>query len=636
MATISLDNLVMYQYPKPKNPSKSPAIPHGTSSFPSHVTPSVARPSPSPPCASSVQPPVPIPLGKENLSFIPHIDLATTRFHSQSGDFHQHTGSASVDFDTGKEHDMCNFAIDQDESQNSKSELLKIRILGLMCFPAEKDYCNNHVDERNNSAKFTDDQEISGSGVLAPVNLPDLDTFSHISEEVGDGSTVPETPIQEISPDVANESVIPIEPSSLNCVDQASTSTAVAMPISEECLSSSTITALDDNESQPVVQQISSINGFTATDSIAPQRQRLGSDQIPRFGRKHTLQQRHCTAEGTTPKSLSVMVRRRNLRSSNTSRTRQRSHHSLLIESTASDDSNDSDYQESDHGVDQITKSVQKGHPAKRRKRVASGIESSFPRQETPPGRAHSAVSSTSFLSQSSPESMAQKSTGLEKIRIDGGLLRKVSLGRVEYCCWFTEDHGPTAYSPSVSDCLASFQKQANKQDRLTNMTDLQVINIEGFLTRELNPSGDIWCCSFKERYVVPQSEQSFHQEQPSLDENGSMKEKEVLHMPISAKGNEYSREEDELIVQLKEVQKLPWSRIAEHFPGRTKGTLQVRYCTTLKDKREKSHSKCRKRKVGQPKIVVEKPQQRVQSPTSGRRYSLRQSRHSPDLYIAK
>jgi hypothetical protein len=231
---------------------------------------------------------------------------------------------------------------------------------------------------------------------------------------------------------------------------------------------------------------------------------------------------------------------------------------------------------------------------------------------------------------------MAQRSTVPEQIRIDGCLLRKVSLGRVEYCCWFTEDHGPTVFSPSLSDCLASFQNQTNKQDQLSNMTDLQAIKIEGFLTRELNPCGDVWCCSFKERHVVPQSEKSFHQEQPSLGEDGFVEDNEIFHMPISAKGKEYSREEDELIVRLKEVEKLPWSRIAERFPGRTKGTLQVRYCTTLKDKRQKSHLRCPKRRIRLPKIVTEKPQQRAQSPSSGRRYSLRQSRQLPDRYIAK
>jgi hypothetical protein len=41
---------------------------------------------------------------------------------------------------------------------------------------------------------------------------------------------------------------------------------------------------------------------------------------------------------------------------------------------------------------------------------------------------------------------------------------------------------------------------------------------------------------------------------------------------------------EDELLIELKEKQSLPWNRIVKHFPGRTKGALQVRYSTKLKD----------------------------------------------------
>jgi hypothetical protein len=139
MATISLDNMVMYHYPEPKNPSRLPAIPHGTSSFPSHVTTSVTRPSPSPPCASSIQPTVPILLGEETPSLIPHNDLTTTQSHSQSDDSHQPTGVASADSDINKEHVMCNIAIDQDGYKNGKGDLLRCEMLGLkMCFSSRK------------------------------------------------------------------------------------------------------------------------------------------------------------------------------------------------------------------------------------------------------------------------------------------------------------------------------------------------------------------------------------------------------------------------------------------------------------------------------------------------------------------
>lgn len=48
---------------------------------------------------------------------------------------------------------------------------------------------------------------------------------------------------------------------------------------------------------------------------------------------------------------------------------------------------------------------------------------------------------------------------------------------------------------------------------------------------------------------------------------------------------SKFSDEEDRRLVELKEQKDLTWKQIAEHFPGRTSGTLQVRYCTKLKIK---------------------------------------------------
>ncbi|KFY96757.1 hypothetical protein V500_02307 [Pseudogymnoascus sp. VKM F-4518 (FW-2643)] len=56
-----------------------------------------------------------------------------------------------------------------------------------------------------------------------------------------------------------------------------------------------------------------------------------------------------------------------------------------------------------------------------------------------------------------------------------------------------------------------------------------------------------------------------------------------------------YSEEDDELLIQLKEDDKLPWDEIAEYFPERTKGTLQVHYCTKLKNRSQTSKYKRRK-----------------------------------------
>ncbi|TQS34052.1 hypothetical protein Golomagni_05581 [Golovinomyces magnicellulatus] len=46
-----------------------------------------------------------------------------------------------------------------------------------------------------------------------------------------------------------------------------------------------------------------------------------------------------------------------------------------------------------------------------------------------------------------------------------------------------------------------------------------------------------------------------------------------------------FTSEDDQLLIQLKEQKNLTWKQIADFFPGRSSGTLQVRYCTKLKAK---------------------------------------------------
>ncbi|KAI9726120.1 MAG: hypothetical protein M1834_009417 [Cirrosporium novae-zelandiae] len=46
-----------------------------------------------------------------------------------------------------------------------------------------------------------------------------------------------------------------------------------------------------------------------------------------------------------------------------------------------------------------------------------------------------------------------------------------------------------------------------------------------------------------------------------------------------------FTPEDDQKLVDLKENKNLTWKQIADFFPGRSSGTLQVRYCTKLKAK---------------------------------------------------
>lgn len=54
---------------------------------------------------------------------------------------------------------------------------------------------------------------------------------------------------------------------------------------------------------------------------------------------------------------------------------------------------------------------------------------------------------------------------------------------------------------------------------------------------------------------------------------------------PMRNSKAKFTADDDELLIELKENQKYSWKRIAQHFPGRTPGALQVRYCTKLRKK---------------------------------------------------
>src|SRR5579862_8441639 len=56
---------------------------------------------------------------------------------------------------------------------------------------------------------------------------------------------------------------------------------------------------------------------------------------------------------------------------------------------------------------------------------------------------------------------------------------------------------------------------------------------------------------------------------------------------PKSPKGGvkKFTAEEDQRLLDLKENKSMPWKQIAEFFPDRSAGTLQVRYSTKLRAK---------------------------------------------------
>ena len=124
-------------------------------------------------------------------------------------------------------------------------------------------------------------------------------------------------------------------------------------------------------------------------------------------------------------------------------------------------------------------------------------------------------------------------------------------------------------------------------------------IPIRGSLTLQTFQSGIVYCLKFSQEELPFPLEIEQAQDVISSASSGD-RDRERPHLQervVSRPGRHstYSEDDDELLIQLKEKDKLPWDEIAEYFPERTKGTLQVHYCTKLKNRSQTSKYKKRK-----------------------------------------
>lgn len=53
---------------------------------------------------------------------------------------------------------------------------------------------------------------------------------------------------------------------------------------------------------------------------------------------------------------------------------------------------------------------------------------------------------------------------------------------------------------------------------------------------------------------------------------------------------------DDDLVCYLKEEKNLEWAQISDHFPGRSSGSLQVRYCQRLSKRKNRLNEEEKKR----------------------------------------
>ncbi|KFY31613.1 hypothetical protein V493_00962 [Pseudogymnoascus sp. VKM F-4281 (FW-2241)] len=118
-------------------------------------------------------------------------------------------------------------------------------------------------------------------------------------------------------------------------------------------------------------------------------------------------------------------------------------------------------------------------------------------------------------------------------------------------------------------------------------------IPIRGSLTLQTFQSGIVYCLKFSQEELPFPLEIEQAQDVISSASSGDP-DRERSHLRervVSRPGRHstYSKDDNKLLIQLKEKDKLPWDEIAEYFPERTKATLQVHYCTKLKNRSQTS-----------------------------------------------
>jgi hypothetical protein len=153
-----------------------------------------------------------------------------------------------------------------------------------------------------------------------------------------------------------------------------------------------------------------------------------------------------------------------------------------------------------------------------------------------------------------------------------------------------------------------------------TSLQDMQTIPIRGFLTRQLLLSRVIYSCTFQEdrQPSCPHGPTKGPAHDKNLDNTRHATQSSRKRQP--ARASRFLPDEDDRLIELKEERGLPWSRIVKHFPGRTKGSLQVRYSTRLKDRGTESPRQGRNARATYPAAVAVTPQETCGLPSRSRR----------------
>lgn len=156
--------------------------------------------------------------------------------------------------------------------------------------------------------------------------------------------------------------------------------------------------------------------------------------------------------------------------------------------------------------------------------------------------------------------------------------------------------HAPTRIqniaTPHSAVDAAQFD-QSEYRAHTTSLRDTETIPVRGFLTRQTFLSRILYSFTFEEERsnTCPHGrDKASALGQNKVDTRYSKHNKSKRsRVSNTTARTSYSSEDDQKLIDLKENKNLPWNRIAEHFPGRSKGSLQVHYCTQLKGRPDDS-----------------------------------------------
>jgi len=156
--------------------------------------------------------------------------------------------------------------------------------------------------------------------------------------------------------------------------------------------------------------------------------------------------------------------------------------------------------------------------------------------------------------------------------------------------------------TPSTHSLNVSYQATAATSS--VSMQESEEIPIHGYLTLKTIESKVVYCLTFSQELLQEPGGTSQRQGIPgsfssSRDRRDSGRlpvQERDMNRPV--RNSRFSSEDDNLLLQLK-GKGLPWDEISDHFPGRSKGTLQVHYSTKLKPRSETSKNAKKRRRTG-------------------------------------